>query len=99
MKVKRTETEIKRSIRQYLNKLKPDGKFISYCPVPYGEPGTPDIIGCYDGDMWLFEVKKKGGKITPLQSIRIKQWDAAGAKVFVVYSLQDVKKLLREFEL
>lgn len=94
-RVNDTEKEIKAKIRYYLKKI-PNSKFISYTPYPYGESGTPDIIGCIEGKMILIEVKRKGGELTDLQKIRITEWEQAKANVFVVHSVEELKNFLME---
>src|SRR5690606_6579928 len=61
----------------------------------YSTAGVPDIIGSYKGRFIAFEVKRPGGKPTPLQEATHKKMREQGkALVFVVDSLDKVKKLL-----
>ena len=57
--------------------------------------GVPDIVGCYKGLFVGFEVKRPViGKVSALQEHRIEQIKAAGGHAYVVYSVQDVRKVL-----
>jgi penicillin-binding protein-related factor A (putative recombinase) len=59
----------------------------------YGS-GRPDLIGCYRGRAFAFEVKVPGGKPTELQLKQLKEWADSGAISAVVYSVDDVKRAL-----
>lgn len=60
----------------------------------YMERGTPDIIGCYKGRMFLFECKADKGSLRPDQVIRLRQWKEAGALALEIRSLDEAKKAL-----
>ena len=63
----------------------------SYIPLPFGEKGISDIIGCLPSGQFLaIEVKVKGNKPSPEQEAFILKVKAAGGKAFVAYSLEDV---------
>lgn len=81
----------------YLNSLA-ECKAINIHGGVYTEKGTPDIIGCYRGRMFAFEAKAKNGRLARIQAVRLEQWALTGAIVGVIYSLDDVKQLLREPE-
>lgn len=67
-------------IRAALGKV--DGlKFIPYVASAMGEKGTPDMIGCYQGRMFLIEAKAEDGQASPIQLRRIAEWSATGARV------------------
>jgi len=89
--------ESERDLKRKANRLlKQYGKFIPYNPYPYGEPGTPDKIGCINGKMILIEFKRKGKNLSPLQKQRKKEWEQVGAKVWVVHSIEELKNFLRK---
>jgi len=92
MKLQASERDIKRQINAYLKKI-PGLKHVAYSPYPHGEAGTPDILGCINGHMFLLEVKSESNVPTKLQEQRIEEWTRAGAIVSVVHSIKDVKKL------
>jgi penicillin-binding protein-related factor A (putative recombinase) len=51
--------------------------------------GLPDIIGCYRGKFFAFEVKRPGNKATMLQDIVLQQIMKAGGIAQVVYSARE----------
>ena len=58
--------------------------------------GEPDLIICYDGRFFAVELKHGSNKPTDLQKHRLKQWEKAGAVSAVVYSLDQLRKILTE---
>lgn len=57
--------------------------------------GVPDIVGCLDGRFFALEVKRpKVGRLSEMQKHVIKQIEDAGGAVGVVYSVEDVRRLL-----
>ena len=64
----------------------------------YGTAGIPDIIICFKGRFIGLEVKAKGRKTTVLQQITINRINKAGGTAVVVYSLEEVKELLKKYE-
>jgi Holliday junction resolvase len=57
--------------------------------------GIPDIIACVDGAYVALEVKSPGGKPTELQLYNIEQIRKSGGIAEIVYSWEDVAKLIR----
>jgi Holliday junction resolvase len=52
------------------------------------EAGTPDLIGCYRGRCFAFEVKRdEKHKPTALQLRRLEEWRKAGAIADVVWTV------------
>lgn len=93
--MKDSETEIKRKIRRFLKTI-PCSKWVSYSPYPYGEPGTPDIVGAIEGFMIMFEVKAPGGHLSAIQKLRRSEWLDAGVSIFTVRSVQEVKSCIKQ---
>jgi len=89
------EKELKRKARNLLKKI-PKSKWVSYNSYPTGEPGTPDVIGTVSGRSVLIEFKVIGREPSPIQRVRRKEWKDAGALVFVVHSVEDLKLKLKE---
>lgn len=50
----------------------------------HGKRGTPDIIGCYDGRMFVIEAKLEYNKPTAIQSAELQKWRDAGALACVL---------------
>lgn len=85
-----------RPILLYLNSL-PGCKAINIHGGIYTERGTPDIIGSCGGRMFCFEVKRpSGGRVSRIQEVRLRQWEATGAEALVVRSLEEVRAWARE---
>jgi len=82
-------------VLRWLNSL-PDCKAINIHGSVYMERGTPDIIGCYKGRIFLFECKADKGSLRPDQVIRLKQWTNAGALALEIRSLDEAKNALWE---
>jgi len=91
-----SEISIVRQIVRQLNMI-PD----AYARKCYGgaySGGWPDIIAHVPGvGMLALEVKRPGGKPTPLQSAELAKWRKAGAISGVVTSWSEVKQMLDEF--
>jgi hypothetical protein len=56
--------------------------------------GVPDIYCIYRGQSYWLEVKSLTGKLSKVQQEEIARMKAAGARVFTVRSLEDVKFFL-----
>jgi hypothetical protein len=88
-----TEANRVRQILHFLNSLD-NCKAIKLHGNRFVESGTPDILCCYDGACWLFEVKLEGKEPSSIQRLRIAEWRVAGAQVRLVHNLHEVKKAL-----
>jgi hypothetical protein len=55
-----------------------------------------DSFGCEIAIAYKFEVKKPGEVCTPAQIVAQEEWRAVGVKVYVVYSKEDVWKIMVE---
>lgn len=55
--------------------------------------GIPDLICHRDGVTVYIEVKRRGGKVSPLQTYRIKQLESQNITVIIAYSYQDINHL------
>ena len=82
------ETVITAKILKYLNGLV--GCYARKVPGGFFSSGWPDIVGCYTGRAFLIEVKRPGGKTTPLQDAELKKWSAVKARTLVAFSVDDV---------
>lgn len=56
--------------------------------------GLPDLIGCYRGYFIAMEVKKPGGKATPLQAFTMQRITAAGGYATVIHSFEEAVDFL-----
>ena len=64
----------------------------------YGTAGIPDIICCYCGRFFAFEVKTETGKLTKLQEATIRKIKEAKGQAFKVTSVEEVKQILEHME-
>ena len=60
----------------------------------FGIGGDPDLFGCINGRHFEIEVKRPGEHPTPLQTVRLQEWRAAGAVVGTVHSVDEAVTLL-----
>jgi hypothetical protein len=59
-----------------------------------GNVGEPDIEACIAGLHFEFEVKRPGQKLTPLQEVKLMQWQKARATAKRVESKVDVMRVI-----
>lgn len=64
--------------------------------IRYGAPGSPDIFVLRDGILFGFEVKSDKGKQSDLQKEFEQQMTQNGGWYYVVRSLDEVIKILKE---
>lgn len=87
------ESDIVRAILKYL-------KTVSGCFAwkehggMYGTAGIPDIICCYCGRFYGFEVKTETGEPTELQKATIRKIQKAGGTALVVGSVDEVRAVI-----
>lgn len=60
---------------------------------PYMPRGIPDIIGCFEGRFYAFEVKREGEEPSPLQEHMLKLIRKAGGTAEVIYSADEALRL------
>jgi hypothetical protein len=65
--------------------------------IAANERGVPDIICCLNSRFVGFEVKRPGAKPTRIQDAQRERIVAAGGDVYVVTSLDGVKKIIANF--
>lgn len=86
------EISIVRAILRYLNSLDE-----THARKTHGgryATGWPDVVGAHRGRFLALEVKRPGGKPTPLQVRELQRWERAGAIAAVVTSVDEVRALL-----
>ena len=87
------EKQIVKKIMKWLKTL-PESYWVKV-HADAANPGAPDISGCVRGRRVELEVKRPGGKATPLQLAKLRAWENAGALTAIVYSVDDAKEILR----
>ena len=78
--------------RHILNYLKPRCWVIKV--IQANDRGCPDIIACIDGQFVGIEVKPPGEKPTAIQAAQHKAIEKAGGRVYIIHSLEELKKEL-----
>ncbi|MGF3066619.1 VRR-NUC domain-containing protein [Facklamia sp. P12945] len=92
------EKKVENSIKRYLDSL--GAYHLKIHGSAYMPAGTPDILACVKGRFVAIEVKKaKGGVVSALQKLKIKQINQAGGIAFVANSLEVVKNELSRHDL
>ena len=86
------ESSITRSILDMLNGI--PGCYAIKTHGGLFSQGQPDIVGAINGQMFAWEIKRPGGKATPLQMAILSKWTSAGVKTEVVTSLTEAKELI-----
>ena len=62
---------------------------------PYQQVGVPDLLVGYQGRLYALEVKRPGGRLSPVQSKVIEEIRASGCIAARVESVEEVDKLLQ----
>lgn len=82
------ETALVRSILRALEKA-PGVAVRKRHGTAMGKAGDPDLSGCLNGRHFELEVKRPGNEPTPLQLVRLAEWQRAGALVGVVHNARE----------
>ena len=89
------ENDLIQKIKKYLSRV-PSTFFWKEHGGMYGTAGIPDIICCIKGKFAAFEVKVPGNKPTAIQASVHQKIRNAGGRVEVVFSVDDVKAVVKE---
>lgn len=84
------EADIVRVIMKYLKSVPGCFAWKEHGGI-YGTAGIPDIICCYQGRFYGFEVKTETGKPTELQKATLRKIQGCGGVALVVRSVDEVK--------
>lgn len=60
----------------------------------FGVAGDPDIYMILNGRHCEIELKRPGEEATPLQRLRLAEWERAGAVVGVVHNINELRAFL-----
>lgn len=91
------ESEIVQRIKSYLNHVPGCFCWKEHGGM-YGTAGIPDIICCYRGHFYGFEVKTEVGRPTKLQEATIRRINEAGGTALIVRSVEEVRRVLEGTE-
>lgn len=86
----KNEKKIQSEIIEYLNSK----NIYNVKVITSNAAGTPDIIICKDSKFVALEVKKIGNYQSLRQEAQFDRIRKSNGKAFVVYSVEDVKKIL-----
>lgn len=89
---KKKESAFQEEVLQYL-RTNVGGYWIKIHVSSYQSEGEPDIVGCYNGRFYAFELKTIVGKPSKLQEYKLGQIRGAGGTALVVNDLQQIKDL------
>ena len=92
-KIKISETDIKRQIKEYLDIM---GWF--NFPILQGiasYKGIPDRIAIKEGRILFLEMKRTGGKLSESQKLFQEKIENAGGEYYVIHSLDELIKILK----
>lgn len=64
--------------------------------VSPGNAGVPDRVVVYNSTVTFVELKSPGGRVSPLQWQMIQQLRNRGARVYILWSKQDVEEFIQE---
>jgi len=64
--------------------------------VRANKDGVPDIVACFEGKFYGFEIKSGRDKLRALQDYNIKEIRKAGGKAWVIYDIEDFMNAMRE---
>lgn len=60
--------------------------------------GIPDRVGCMGSVFFAIEIKRPGGKVTPLQAHTLKLIEEAGGETCVAYSVQEAREFMAKLK-
>ncbi len=87
------ESDIVRAILKYLKTVPGCFAWKEHGGM-YGTAGIPDVICCYRGRFYGFEVKTETGEPTELQKATIRKIQTAGGTALVVRSVDEVRAVI-----
>lgn len=92
------ERHLLQQVTQYLKILQasdPTLQFRKRHGSPFTTAGDPDLYLLWHSTHAEIELKPPGKTLTPLQTARLSQWQAAGALTFIVHSIPELQTALQ----
>jgi len=90
-----SEKSIQDSILKYLRSTYPKAVVFKIHEDPvFGAVGFPDIFFAWDGDVYLFEVKRPGESLSPIQNVIMKKLRYNRVMAFLVISVEEVHAII-----
>lgn len=86
------ESAFQKKVLKYLRE-EVGGYWVKIHVSSYQLEGEPDIMGCYKGKFYAFELKQGNNTTTPLQDYKLEQIRKNGGTAMVIRSLDQLRKL------
>jgi len=86
------ESAIQKAVIKY---LEGQGHF-TFKTITCNKAGIADVISCFAGRFYAWEIKTPRGKASPIQLYQIQKIREAGGEAHVVRSVDEVKDLLNK---
>lgn len=88
------EKKVENKIKRYLDSL--GAYYLKVHGSAYQPAGTPDILACINGRFIGIEVKKpKGGVVSDLQKLKLRQIENAGGVGIIARNVSDVSERIK----
>lgn len=87
-----------RDVERYLVKECEKRGWLCWKFVSPGRRGVPDRVVIRPGSVAFVEVKRKGGRVSPLQIRRIEELTRRGVAARVVETKGEIDEMIREWE-
>jgi len=68
---------------------------VKYPGGAYAEVGVPDLVGCFKGRFFAFEVKVGNNYASEMQKHQIGLIQSSGGYAFIVYSMKKVMEIVK----
>ncbi len=80
------ESTIVANFFEDIKKLRAAGERIKFIKIHGGQwtSGQPDVMGCYEGHMYVIEFKNETGRATKRQEVQLDEWSNTGATSMIM---------------
>lgn len=90
-KINYSEKALERNLQKRVKEI--GGK--AYKFISSNCTGVPDRLIIFNGRFCFAEIKSYNGRLTPRQEVEIRKLKNLGAKVFIIYTPQDIESLIK----
>ncbi len=91
--IETSESKFQKKVLMFLRKIV-GGHWIKIHASSYQLEGEPDIVGCFEGQFFAFELKQGNYQPTALQLYKIERINEAGGIAIVARSIEDIEEAL-----
>lgn len=86
------EKKLQDQVLNYLKRM--GGYWVKVHVTAYSKKGTPDVIGCYKGKFYAFELKREdGGVVSKIQQHTLEQINHNGGTGMIIKNIEQLKKV------